>query len=278
MSGQMDAHSALAALRDEGWIGEVLHEVRGGKEATVFCCAGGPAAAAMAIDTPDLRSPEGPGPDAQAGGVLRPPFVAVKFYRPRMNRTFRNDAVYRGGRLEFAHNSRVRRALEAGSAFGREAQQALWIDHEWEVLATLHHAGVDVPVPLHRVESAIVMSFVGDEATGGAAPALHEAALDRDEVEAVTDRLLANIERMLDAHVVHGDLSSYNVLYDPRTRRAVIIDFPQAVDPRLNPAAAMLLERDIANICAWARKRGIDRDAPAIAREMWERFEVGEIG
>ncbi|MCL4212194.1 MAG: hypothetical protein KJZ68_16205, partial [Phycisphaerales bacterium] len=64
----------------------------------------------------------------------------------------------------------------------------------------------------------------------------------------------------------------------PLAHRATIIDFPQAIDPRLNPAARTLLARDVANLCRWAAKQGVPAAAcdgaaaERITRTMWGRF------
>ena len=81
---------------------------------------------------------------------------------------------------------------------------------------------------------------------------------------------------MLHHHRVHGDLSPFNVLW--WKDRPVIIDLPQAIDPRLNPAAHSLLARDVENICRWGSKHGVQRDANRIANDLWSRFVIGEIG
>ncbi|MHC4429157.1 MAG: RIO1 family regulatory kinase/ATPase domain-containing protein, partial [Planctomycetota bacterium] len=198
---------AMASLIDEGWITEILHQVKSGKEATVYCCRGGPLA-------------EGD-------------HVCAKVYRPLERRAFRNDAVYQTGRMQYAHETRVHRALRKGTAAGRMFQAALWLHDEWETLTRLASAGSAVPCPLACNARTIVMEYVGH--ADRAAPRLHELDLGAGEAGRLVDRLVEEIELMLDCHRVHGDLSPYNVLY--REGEPVIIDFPQAVDPRLNPAA-----------------------------------------
>jgi RIO kinase 1 len=251
MSGHDDALEALGSFLDEGWISEVLFEVKSGKEATVHCCRGG----------------------ERARGLL-----AAKIYRPIESRRFKNDAVYQTGRMHLARNGRVKRAAENKSAFGRKVQYGTWMFNEWETMNLLHDAGLDVPQPLAMNDRAILMPYIGDE--NGPAPKLIDADLDASQVQRIADRLLWNIERMLDLDRVHGDLSPYNVLH--WQDRAIIIDFPQAIDPRLNPAGLSLLSRDIENICRWAAKHGAaapgTRGADAIAAELWARFTVGEIG
>jgi RIO kinase 1 len=86
----------------------------------------------------------------------------------------------------------------------------------------------------------------------------------------VFDRIMRNIELALANDRVHGDLSPHNVLYYEGELR--IIDFPQAVDPRFNPNALSLLERDVDTICRFAERHGIDVDTHRISRELWGRF------
>ena len=47
--------------------------------------------------------------------------------------------------------------------------------------------------------------------------------------------------------IVHGDLTEYNILYNPETEKITIIDFPQAVDIS-HPEAMNLLKRDFAHL------------------------------
>ena len=117
------------------------------------------------------------------------------------------------------------------------------------------------------------MEYVGDE--DGAAPMLANVRLERDEAQAVFERLIRNIELMLACDRVHGDLSPFNVLYHDGDVR--IIDFPQAVDPRFNSSALPLLERDVDRICQYAARYGVQADAPRITRSLWGRFLRAEL-
>lgn len=253
MTSHESALDALGGFLNEGWISEVLFEVKSGKEATVFCCRAGARA---------------------AGTGLKSDLIAAKMYRPLESRRFRNDAVYQTGRMHLARPGRAQRACDNKTAFGREVQYATWLDNEWETMHLLHKAGADVLLPLARGERAILMPYLGDE--HAPAPKLIEAVLTRNTASGVVDRLLWNIELMLHCDRAHGDLSPYNVLY--WNDRAVIIDFPQAIDPRLNPAAHSLFTRDIESICNWAAKHGVHRDGRRIAQGLWTRFVLGEIG
>lgn len=248
MQFSSDHESAIAPFIDEGWIEEILYEVKSGKEATVFCCQGGE------------RSPV--------------PLIAAKVYRPIESRRFKNDGMYAEGRVHMAREGRVRRAVKSKSAFGRQVQYGTWLWQEWDTLNVLHEAGASVPRPLAVGEQAILMPFLGDE--DAPAPMLHEIRLARADAARLVDALLSDVELMLDHDCVHGDLSPYNIMY--HGGRAVIIDFPQAIDPRLNHSARVLLTRDVEHLCNWARRHDVNRPADRIAGRLWSRFMVGDIG
>lgn len=245
LTEQDPVREALEHFFTEGMITEVLHVVKSGKEATVYCCQAHPST-----------------------GVE---LLAAKVYRPRNNRGFKNDAVYQEGRL--IRDGHVRRAVQNKSRFGREAQFGMWIDYEFAALNTLYNAGADIPRPLARSSSAILMEYMGDHQQP--APALQNVELARGEVYPVFDRLMRNIELWLANNYVHADLSAYNVLYWQNQVR--IIDFPQAVDPRFNPNARSLLTRDIENICRYMAHYGLERDGHAIADRLWRRFINSEL-
>ena len=65
-----------------------------------------------------------------------------------------------------------------------------------------------------------------------------------------------NLKILLDLHLVHGDLSPYNILY--WNDQVWIIDFPQTVDIYRNPNAVDLSYRDLVNICNFLKRRGVD--------------------
>ncbi|HEU5368843.1 MAG TPA: RIO1 family regulatory kinase/ATPase, partial [Ktedonobacterales bacterium] len=93
------------------------------------------------------------------------------------------------------------------------------------------------------------------------------------------DRVLRNIELFLACDRVHGDLSEYNILYWPDARGAVtIIDFAQAVDPRYNLDDVFdLLARDIARVCRYFARYGVQADAEALAIDLWTRYLTGAL-
>ena len=238
------AEAALDEFVAEGIVTEILHVIKRGKEAGAYLC----------------RVHE-----ARVGASL----AVAKVYHERERRNFANDGVYHEGRVIL--NGQVRRAVAARTSLGLQAQAAMWVDHEFEVLSDLRYAGADVPEPLFANERAILMEFVCDG--GDPAPQLHRAHIDRETAAGVVERLLWNVELFLSYNVVHADLSPFNVLY--ANGRPVVIDFPQAVDPRFNRHARALLERDIANIARFAARHGIHLDAARHAEQLWQRWQRG---
>jgi RIO kinase 1 len=236
----------LDAFIGDGSITDVLYVVRSGKEATVYCCRGA----------------------AAFGGDL----VAAKVYRPLERRNFRNDAIYQTGR-DTAMPTRTRRALANKTRHGRDVQYGAWINAEFQTMRMLYAAGADVPEVFSRSNGAILMEYFGDEK--GAAPMLNRVSLPREQADQFLRRIIDNITLWLTNHLVHGDLSPYNLLY--WDDRIVAIDFPQAVDARINPKARLLLGRDLENVCGYFVKYGIRADALRIANALWANYQAGRL-
>ena len=247
--GQNKSNEDAQALDDlvgQGLVAGVLGRVKSGKEAIIYCCEAAP----------------------DAGVEL----LAAKVYRTRDVRRFANDATYNAGRLR-QHNRRETRAILNKSGFGREQSFARWVADEYETLSLLHRGGCAVPRPFLRSERVIVMEYIGDDVAP--APVLANVRLDTRDARRAFDAVLRNVELALACDRIHGDLSAYNVLYHDGDVR--IIDFPQAVDARFNPNALELLERDLANVCGFFARYGVDADAHRIARGLWGRYIRSEL-
>ena len=141
------------------------------------------------------------------------------------------------------------------------------------MLATLHAAGGDVPRPVAVARNAMLIEFIGHD--GRAAPQLRDVRLSPGEAEELLEQALRNIEIMLSCHVVHGDLSAYNMLHTQQG--LMIIDFPQAIDPRTNRNARSLLARDVANVCAYFASQGADATPGTYADELWDLYMRAEL-
>lgn len=232
---------------DEGLIEAVLLPLKHGKEASVHLCRANPRTTGERL-------------------------VALKRYHPLTKRDFRDEGLYRDG--EFIKERRIRSALEQRTAFGREMQGGLWVSREWEMLAMLSEAGVPVPRPIERTDDAILMSYVGNRSVP--APQLHEYAVeDHEELEAIWSQAHRALEHMLYRDVVHADLSSYNILvWDGEL---VVIDFPQAVDPKKNRHAEAFLIRDVRRIGQWFERKGLHLPWERIAKDLWTAWMLADL-
>ncbi|GIW08826.1 MAG: serine protein kinase RIO [Dehalococcoidia bacterium] len=236
---------SLDPFFEQGLIDEVLYTVKSGKEATVVCC--------------------------RAARATRHELLAAKIYRPRAHRSFKDDSRYREGQVIL--DARVRRAVASKTSFGRQAAFAIWVDRERDTLTRLRRAGAAVPEVVAAAGGALLLEFIGDAA--GAAPMLKHAPLTPDDARRLSRQLLDEIERWLRHNVVHGDLSPFNVLV--WHGRAMVIDFPQAVDPRFNVHAFDLLRRDIEQLARFFRRYDIVVDAEAAATDLWVRFVTADL-
>ena len=205
-----------------GYVGEVLGKINNGKEATVYLC----------------RAAE----QAAGASEIEDRLLAAKMYRARKFRNFDNDRQYRNfGKVR---DRRLAKAMRGKTRKGQKAFHSQWIENEWKCLTHMWELGVRVPRPYLHYADGILMAHVGDGKS--AAPMLVNCRLEAGEADRLLDAILEDVAVMIQNHVVHGDLSAYNILYDGEHH--TIIDMPQAVDVRVTPDAWSLFERDLLNI------------------------------
>ncbi|HEY0069685.1 MAG TPA: RIO1 family regulatory kinase/ATPase [Chloroflexia bacterium] len=240
----------LGGFYEDALITDVLRQVKGGKEANVYCCTAGPA--------------------------LGVELIAAKVYRPRMFRNLRNDWLYRQGRDvtdsagHGAWGRRQQNAIKKRTDFGQGLLHMSWLGSEFGSLSVLHAAGVDVPKPFASNENVILMDYIGE--VDWPAPTLHSVSLEQAEARTLFDRVIYNIELMLANGRVHGDLSAHNILYWEGA--VTLIDFPQAVDPIINEDSWEIFARDVLRVCQYFSRYGIQPDPQALARDIWRRHQV----
>ncbi len=162
--------------------------------------------------------------------------VALKVYLRHTGREeARREIVYR---LEDAEVRRVERGDAALREFG--------------LLKRAHEAGVRVPEPLDARPGVIVMEYIPGEP-------LFRAPELPDPRETLSD-LLDQVERLaVDAGLVHGDLSAFNVLVTG-DGTPYIVDLSEAVKVK-EPGAFEALRRDVENLVSFfERKYGVGDD------------------
>ncbi len=238
----MKTPKRLEPLLHDGLVDEVIAQLKSGKEATVYL--------------------------VRSKGQLR----CAKVYKDAQQRNFRQAATYREGRK--VKNSRLARAMEKGSRFGREQREDAWQNAEVSALYRLAEAGVRVPVPYGCFDGVLLMELVND-GDGHPAPRLSEVDFTPDDARACHRQLVREVVRMLCAGLVHGDLSEFNILMDPQG--PVIIDLPQAVDAAGNNHARPMLERDVANLANFFGQFAPELLDSRYGPEIWMLYESGEL-
>jgi RIO kinase 1 len=233
---------SLAPLFDYGIVEEVVRPLMSGKEAQIYVVV--------------------------SGGKQ----CVAKVYKEAQNRTFKHRAEYTEGRK--VRNSRDQRAIQKRSKHGRAQDEAAWRSTEVDMIHRLHAAGVRVPVPMHFIDGVLIMELITD-ADGNPAPRLADLVFDPAGAQAMYERLIREVIRMLCAGVVHGDLSDFNVLVG--ADGPVLIDFPQSVDTAHNANARKLLLRDVENMHRFLGQFVPNARRLPYAEEMWDLFQQNAI-
>ena len=238
----MKTPKRILPLVEEGLIDEVLRQLMSGKEATVYV--------------------------VRCGEEIR----CAKVYKEANQRSFHQAVAYQEGRR--VKNSRQARAMEKGTRFGKKMAEEVWQNAEVDALYRLAAAGVRVPTPYICFEGVLLMDLV-TAADGNAAPRLNDVELDHALALTYHAQLLREVILMLNAGVIHGDLSEYNILVDEQG--PVIIDLPQAIDAAGSSVAASMLERDVTNLANFFGSAAPDLIGSQYGKEIWALYEAGTL-
>ena len=156
-----------------------------------------------------------------------------------LNSTGKRIAIkfHRLGRISFRQTRRKR-------GYSREHSSWLFQSHiaaekEFEAMKLAFAKGVAVPEPLSHNRHVIAMGMIE-----GAQLYKYN---DLGKPEKILKDILRNVRKSyLKAHIIHADLSEYNIILQP-DGHLLIIDWPQAIKTD-HTNAEELLERDIKNV------------------------------
>lgn len=238
----MKTPKRIQPLIEDGLIDEVVRPLMSGKEAKVYV--------------------------VRCGDEIR----CAKVYKEAEKRSFKQAVVYQEGRK--GRNSRRQRAIEKGSKFGRKQQEESWHNAEVDALYKLANAGVRVPQPYGCFDGVLLMDLITDD-DGQVAPRLNDVMMSEEQALEDHATVMRYVMLMLQAGLVHGDLSEFNVLVDEDG--PVIIDLPQAVDAAANNHAKDMLERDVGNMTNYYGLYAPQLLGTKYAKEIWDHYENGTL-
>ena len=172
-------------------------------------------------------------------GVINNSYIAVKIYRIATS-DFKKMQYYIQGDPRFNIRSSNKRQLITN-----------WVNKEFRNLKRTYEAKVSVPKPIIALNNVLILEFIGSDDGDPAQTVKNQKPKDVDDF---LNKLLLEIKKFVnDANLVHGDLSTFNILN--KDEYPVIIDVSQSV-VRDHPIANELLVRDIKNIYKEFKKMG----------------------
>ncbi|WVR06549.1 hypothetical protein IAU60_003580 [Kwoniella sp. DSM 27419] len=186
------------------------------------------------------------------------PGVAVKIYRTSIL-NFRSRANYIVGEQRFRG--------EYTSSKNPRKMIRVWAEKELRNLRRLVQGGVRAPTVHDCKENVLVMDFLGhgDE--------LKDAEIDPNLLQGLYFELLMAVRRMYQiCHLVHADLSEYNILL--HEGHLWIIDVSQSVEHD-HPKAFDFLRADLSNVEDFFGRRGVKCLG---LRRSWEFAVTEDIG
>lgn len=220
----------LLQIINRNIVSEVNGCVSTGKEANVYHA---------------LSVPQADGSEA----AVTPLHRAIKVYKTSIL-VFKDRDKYVTGEYRFR---------QGYSKSNHRAMVKVWAEKEMRNLKRIHAAGIPCPEPVHLRIHVLVMGFLGDR-KGTPAPRLKDVELVGSDVE---DRwkqlylqLLAYMRILYQTcHLVHADLSEYNILY--HQDKLWLIDVSQSVEHD-HPRSLEFLRMDIKNVTDFFRRKGVD--------------------
>jgi len=130
----------------------------------------------------------------------------------------------------------------------------LWAEKEYRNLQRCSKHGLPCPKPFFKRRNIIAMSFIGKD-NMEPAPQLKNIALSKQAWDIAYHQTLQIVDDLLHkCHLVHADLSEYNLLY--HDEEVFVIDFAQSVD-MMHEHAFSYLYRDLCTVSNFFKRKGV---------------------
>nr|XP_019012987.1 Atypical/RIO/RIO1 protein kinase [Kwoniella pini CBS 10737]OCF51768.1 Atypical/RIO/RIO1 protein kinase [Kwoniella pini CBS 10737] len=190
------------------------------------------------------------------------PGVAVKIYRTSIL-NFRSRSNYIVGEQRFRG--------EYTSSKNPRKMIRVWAEKELRNLRRLAQGGIRAPKVHDCKENVLVMEFLGDG--DNASPRLKDVEIEADRLDSLYAELVIAVRRMYQhCHLVHADLSEYNILF--HQGHLWIIDVSQSVEHD-HPKAFDFLRADLQNVEDFFGRRNVKCLG---LRKAWEFVVTENIG
>jgi len=171
---------------------------------------------------------------------------AIKIFKTSLNE-FKDRRKYIEGEHRFRNEHRTNR-------LNPRRLVRLWAEKEFKNLKLLQNAGIPCPEPILLRKHVLLMSFIGDDRWS--APHLKDVQFKTEKkLKSVYLELIGLMRKMYqEAHLVHADLSEFNILY--HDRKVHIIDVSQAVEHD-HPNSLEFLRKDCQHVVDFFRRKGL---------------------
>ncbi len=184
-------------------------------------------------------------------GVIDDSYVAVKIYRIATS-DFKKMQYYIQGDPRFNIRSNNKRKLITS-----------WVNKEFRNLKRALEAGVNVPKPIVALNNVLILEFIGSSDGNPSQTVKNQKPKDVDDF---LNKLLLEMKKFInEANLIHGDLSTFNILN--HNENPVIIDVSQSV-VRDHPIANELLVRDVKNVYGEFKKLGSSYSLDEIVNKL----------
>lgn len=189
----------------------------------------------------------GPGPEDCDEPLNVPKECAIKVFKTTLNE-FKNRDKY------------IKDDYRFRDRFSKQNPRKvihMWAEKELHNLMKMSKHGIRVPEVVMLKKHVLVMSFIGHDGTP--APKIRDATLSQSDAEAAYADVLQTMKTLYnECHLVHADLSEYNILW--HDKECWYIDVSQAVEPN-HPHGLEFLLRDCRNVSDFFGRR-IDVKSP----------------